>query len=76
MTLGPRTRASRRSPTGSSFNSTPGAGTPTRPLTGAGIAPVHSANGAVSAGCVHADETTLRYLMRMTPLGTPVTVES
>jgi hypothetical protein len=34
------------------------------------------ANGAVSAGCVHADEATLRYLMRMTPLGTPVTVVS
>jgi hypothetical protein len=34
------------------------------------------ANGAVSAGCVHADEATLRYLMRMTPLGTPVTVEA
>jgi hypothetical protein len=34
------------------------------------------ANGAVSAGCVHADEATLRYLMRMTPLGTPVTVAS
>jgi lipoprotein-anchoring transpeptidase ErfK/SrfK len=33
-------------------------------------------NGAVSAGCVHADEATLRYLMRMTPLGTPVTVEA
>jgi hypothetical protein len=32
--------------------------------------------GAVSAGCVHADEATLRYLMRMTPLGTPVTVEA
>ena len=32
------------------------------------------ADGAVSAGCVHADEATLRYLMRMTPLGTPVTV--
>ena len=32
------------------------------------------ANGAVSAGCVHADEATLRYLVRMTPLGTPVTV--
>jgi hypothetical protein len=32
------------------------------------------APGAVSAGCVHADEATLRYLMRMTPLGTPVTV--
>ena len=34
------------------------------------------ANGAVSAGCVHADEATLRYLMRMTPLGTPVTVRA
>ena len=33
------------------------------------------APGAVSAGCVHADEATLRFLMRMTPLGTPVTVE-
>ena len=33
------------------------------------------APGAVSAGCVHADEATLRYLMRMTPLGTPVTVD-
>ena len=32
------------------------------------------APGAVSAGCVHADEATLRFLMRMTPLGTPVTV--
>jgi hypothetical protein len=32
------------------------------------------ATGAVSAGCVHADDATLRYLMRMTPLGTPVTV--
>lgn len=32
------------------------------------------AAGAVSAGCVHADEATLRFLMRMTPLGTPVTV--
>ena len=30
--------------------------------------------GAVSAGCIHADEATLRYLMRETPLGTPVTV--
>ena len=34
------------------------------------------APGAVSAGCVHADEATLRYLMRMTPLGTPVTVST
>jgi hypothetical protein len=33
------------------------------------------ASGAVSAGCVHADEATLRFLMRMTPLGTPVTVK-
>ena len=32
------------------------------------------ATGAVSAGCVHADETTLRMLMRLTPLGMPVTV--
>jgi L,D-transpeptidase catalytic domain len=32
------------------------------------------AAGAVSAGCVHADEATLRYLTRMTPLGTPVAV--
>ena len=32
------------------------------------------AAGAVSAGCVHADDATLRFLMRMTPLGTPVTV--
>jgi hypothetical protein len=32
------------------------------------------APGAVSAGCVHTDEATLRYLMRMTPLGTPVTI--
>lgn len=34
------------------------------------------ATGAVSAGCIHADEATLRYLMRLTPLGTPVTVTS
>ena len=34
------------------------------------------APGAVSAGCVHADEATLRFLMRMTPLGTPVTVSA
>jgi lipoprotein-anchoring transpeptidase ErfK/SrfK len=34
------------------------------------------APGAVSAGCVHADESTLRYLMKMTPLGTPVTVQA
>jgi L,D-transpeptidase catalytic domain len=29
---------------------------------------------AVSAGCVHASETDLRYLMRMIPLGTPVVI--
>jgi len=34
------------------------------------------ANGAVSAGCVHADEATLRYLVRLTPRVTPVTVEA
>ena len=34
------------------------------------------APGAVSAGCVHADDATLRYLMRVTPLGTPVTVSA
>jgi hypothetical protein len=34
------------------------------------------APGAISAGCVHADDATLRLLMRMTPLGTPVTVEA
>jgi len=32
------------------------------------------APGAVSAGCIHADEATLRLLMRRTPLGTPVTI--
>jgi L,D-transpeptidase catalytic domain len=32
------------------------------------------ATGAVSAGCIHADTATLSYLMRRTPLGTPVTV--
>ena len=30
--------------------------------------------GAVSAGCIHADEATLRLLMRETPLGMPVTI--
>jgi hypothetical protein len=30
--------------------------------------------GATSAGCLHADEKTLRLLMTVTPLGTPVTV--
>jgi L,D-transpeptidase catalytic domain len=34
------------------------------------------APGAVSAGCIHADEATLRFLMRVTPLGTPVTVSA
>jgi hypothetical protein len=34
------------------------------------------ATGAVSAGCIHADETTLRMLMRLTPLGTPVVVSA
>jgi hypothetical protein len=29
---------------------------------------------AVSAGCVHARDTALRYLMRVTPLGTPVVI--
>jgi hypothetical protein len=32
------------------------------------------ATGAVSAGCIHADEATLRLMMRETPLGTPVTI--
>jgi hypothetical protein len=35
---------------------------------GAGI------GSAVSAGCLHADEATLRLLVRLTPLGTPVTI--
>ena len=29
---------------------------------------------AVSAGCVHASDTDLRYLMRVVPLGTPVVI--
>jgi hypothetical protein len=29
---------------------------------------------AVSAGCVHASDSNLRYLMRMVPLGTPVVI--
>jgi lipoprotein-anchoring transpeptidase ErfK/SrfK len=29
---------------------------------------------AVSAGCVHARDTDLRYLMRVVPLGTPVLI--
>lgn len=33
-----------------------------------------STGGAVSAGCVHAAEGDLRYLMRLVPLGTPITI--
>jgi len=29
---------------------------------------------AISAGCVHADDADLRYLMRIAPLGTPVVI--
>jgi hypothetical protein len=32
--------------------------------------------GAVSAGCVHADEATLHLLAARTPLGTPVTISA
>ena len=32
--------------------------------------------GAVSAGCVHASESVLRNLMRLVPLGTPVTIHA
>jgi lipoprotein-anchoring transpeptidase ErfK/SrfK len=32
--------------------------------------------GAVSAGCIHADTTTLRLLETQTPLGTPVTISA
>jgi L,D-transpeptidase catalytic domain len=38
---------------------------------------IHGGGGIgsdVSAGCLHADEGTLRLLMRLTPLGTPVTI--
>jgi hypothetical protein len=31
---------------------------------------------AVSAGCVHANDSELRYLMRMLPLGTPVVIRT
>lgn len=31
---------------------------------------------AVSAGCIHAPDDALRYLMRMVPLGTPVVIRS
>ena len=34
------------------------------------------ATGAVSTGCVHASEGDLRYLMRVAPLGTPVTIHA
>jgi hypothetical protein len=33
-------------------------------------------NGAVSAGCVHASEADLRYLMATAPLGTPVVIKA
>ena len=32
--------------------------------------------GAVSAGCIHAGDADLRYLMRLVPLGTPVLVRT
>ena len=32
--------------------------------------------GAVTAGCVHAAEADLSYLMRLVPLGTPVTIHA
>jgi hypothetical protein len=32
--------------------------------------------GAVSAGCLHAGEADLRYLMRLVPLGTPVAIRA
>ena len=32
--------------------------------------------GAVSAGCIHAADADLRYLMRLVPLGTPVLVRT
>jgi hypothetical protein len=38
---------------------------------------IHGGGGigaAVSAGCLHADEADLRYLMRVVPLGTAVTI--
>jgi hypothetical protein len=38
---------------------------------------IHGGGGIgsnVSAGCIHGDEATLRLLMRLTPLGTPVTI--
>jgi L,D-transpeptidase catalytic domain len=33
-------------------------------------------DGAVSAGCIHAGDADLRYLMRLVPLGTPVLIRS
>ena len=32
--------------------------------------------GAVSAGCIHAADGDLRYLMRLVPLGTPVAIHA
>ena len=32
--------------------------------------------GAVSAGCIHAGDADLRYLMRLVPLGTPVVIRA
>jgi hypothetical protein len=40
---------------------------------------IHGGGGigaAVSAGCLHASERSLRYLMAQVPLGTPVTIRS
>jgi hypothetical protein len=40
---------------------------------------IHSGSGrgsAVSAGCLHATESDVRYLMRTVPLGTPVQINS
>jgi L,D-transpeptidase-like protein len=35
-----------------------------------------STGGAVSAGCIHAADADLRYLMRLVPLGTPVVIHA
>jgi lipoprotein-anchoring transpeptidase ErfK/SrfK len=38
---------------------------------------IHAGSGqgtAVSAGCLHATEANVRYLMRTVPLGTPVLI--
>jgi lipoprotein-anchoring transpeptidase ErfK/SrfK len=40
---------------------------------------IHAGSGqgaAVSAGCLHATEAEVRYLMRTVPLGTPVEISS